>query len=326
MGANTSWDIGGAAVGELCRLTVMPASARRAQVATLLRCAGARVRVVAGRSVLSAELDDERTAARLRADLAAGYGCQAAIRTRPRPPRHVVGVSGDGESLARRAGLLDAHGRLVRGLPAQLVGGQIAAEAVWRGAFLACGSLDERAIRLDCPTPEAALALVGAARRLGVRARARDAGGVDRVTVRGREHIALLLARIGAGETVRALQQRWAVRGARPRQPGEFAGANQARATQAAADTAARARRALEILGDGAPAQLVQAARLRIEHQQVPLGQLGRLADPPLSKDTISGQLRRLLALADRAAAAAGIPDTQSQVAAAEPSACRNAS
>jgi len=40
------------------------------------------------------------------------------------------------------------------------------------------------------------------------------------------------------------------------------------------------------------------------------LEELGRLAEPPLSKDAVAGRLRRLLALADSIAHDRGIPDT----------------
>ena len=40
------------------------------------------------------------------------------------------------------------------------------------------------ALEITCPGPEAALALVGAARRLKIHAKARDVRGVDRVVVR----------------------------------------------------------------------------------------------------------------------------------------------
>ncbi|WP_201359609.1 DNA-binding protein WhiA, partial [Mycobacterium paraintracellulare] len=67
------------------------------------------------------------------------------------------------------------------------------AEAAWRGAFLAHGSLTEpgrsSALEVSCPGPEAALALVGAARRLGVSAKAREVRGADRVVVRDGEAI-----------------------------------------------------------------------------------------------------------------------------------------
>ena len=51
-------------------------------------------------------------------------------------------------------------------------GGGCDAVAAWRGAFLAHGSLTEpgrsSALEVTCPGPEAALALVGVARRLGI--------------------------------------------------------------------------------------------------------------------------------------------------------------
>ena len=67
--------------------------------------------------------------------------------------------------------IIDSNRRPVRGLPASVVGGSMAdAVAVWRGAFLARGSLTEpgrsMALEVTCPGSEAALALVGAA--LGV--------------------------------------------------------------------------------------------------------------------------------------------------------------
>ncbi len=68
------------------------------------------------------------------------------------------GSAKDGEALARQTGLLDVRGRPVRGLPAQVVGGSVGdAEAAWRGAFLAHGSLTEpgrsSALEISCPGP-----------------------------------------------------------------------------------------------------------------------------------------------------------------------------
>ena len=119
----------------------------------------------------------------------------------------------DGEALARQTGLLDARGRPVRGLPTAVVNGSLCdAEAAWRGAFLAHGSLTEpgrsSALEVTCPGPEAALALVGAARRLGIAAKAREVRGVDRVVIRDGDAIAALLTRLGAHESVLAWEER----------------------------------------------------------------------------------------------------------------------
>lgn len=49
------------------------------------------------------------------------------------------------------------------------------------------------ALEVTCPGPEAALALVGAARRLGIGAKAREVRNIDRVVIRDGDAIAALL-------------------------------------------------------------------------------------------------------------------------------------
>ena len=73
----------------------------------------------------------------------------------------------------------------------------------------------------------------------------------------------------------------------------------------------ARVGRALEILGDDVPPHLAEAGRLRLEHKQASLEELGALADPPMTKDAVAGRIRRLLATADKKAAELGIPGTE---------------
>jgi DNA-binding protein WhiA len=58
--------------------------------------------------------------------------------------------------------------------------------------------------------------------------------------------------------------------------------------------------RALEVLGQDIPEHLLVAGRLRLDHPQASLDELGRLADPPMTKDTIAGRIRRLVVLADK--------------------------
>jgi hypothetical protein len=233
----------------------------------------------------------------------------------------VVRVVSDGGGLARQTGLLDVRGRLVRGLPAWVVsGGLCDAEAVWRGAFLARGSLIERgrgrgsAMEVSCPGPEAALALHGAARRLGVAATTREVRGTDLVMVRDGAAIAALLSRMGARSSLSAWEQRQIHREvpAGENQVSSFEDANLRRSVRAGAAASARVRHALRLLGEDAPQQLLAAARLRLEHTQASLEELGRLCDPPMTKDAVAGRIRRLLQLADKRAADLGVPDTQS--------------
>lgn len=145
---------------ELSRLVVNSVSARRAEVASLLRFAGG-LHIVAGRVVVEAEVDLGIIARRLRKDIYDLYGYNAVVHVLSasgirKNTRYVVRVAADGEALARQTGLLDLRGRPVRGLPAQVVGGSVGdAEAAWRGAFLAHGSLTEpgrsSALEVSCP-------------------------------------------------------------------------------------------------------------------------------------------------------------------------------
>ena len=58
--------------------------------------------------------------------------------------------------------------------------------------------------------------------------------------------------------------------------------------------------------------------RLRLEHRQASLEELGALADPPMTKDAVAGRIRRLLATADKRAAELGIPGTDAALAEAD--------
>jgi cell division protein WhiA len=93
-----------------------------------------------------------------------------------------------------------------------------------------------------------------------------------------------------------------------------FDDANLRRSARAAVAAGARVERALEILGDDAPEHLLQAGKLRIEHKQASLEELGAISDPAMTKDAVAGRIRRLLAMADKRASDLGIPDTESAV------------
>jgi DNA-binding protein WhiA len=310
---------------ELSRLTVMKPCCRKAEVSTLLRFAGG-LHLVSGRIVIEAEIDTGVAARRLIKDIAEVFGHTSEVVVLApsglrKGNRYVVRVFRDGESLARQTGLIDGNGRPVRGLPRHVVAGAACdAEAAWRGAFLAHGSLTEpgrsMSLEVTCPGPEAALALVGAARRLKIHAKAREVRGVDRVVVRDGDAISALLTRLGAHDSVLAWEERRMRREVRAtaNRLANFDDANLRRSARAAVAAGARVARALEILGDDAPEHLVNAGRLRLEHKQASLEELGQLADPPLTKDAIAGRIRRLLAMADKRATDQGIPGTEANL------------
>ncbi|CAM3921973.1 DNA-binding protein WhiA [Janibacter anophelis] len=311
---------------ELSRVEVTKTCCRKAEVASLLRFANG-LHLVNRRIVIEVELDTAQIARRLRKNIKElyGYDCdpieQLAAGGLRKGSRYMVRVSKDGQALARQTGIIDADGRPVRGLPPRVVGGSPCdAEAAWRGAFLAHGSLTEpgrsSSLEITCPGQEAALALVGAARRLQIPSKAREVRGIDRVVIRDGDAISAMLTRLGAHEAVLAWEERRMRREVRAtaNRLANFDDANLRRSARAAVAAGARVQRAMEILGDDIPDHLREAGQLRLEHKEASLEELGQRADPPMTKDAVAGRIRRLLAMADKRAEDEGIPGTESSL------------
>jgi DNA-binding protein WhiA len=310
---------------ELSRFPVTRTCCRKSEVSAMLRFAGG-LHIVGGRIVVEAELDTAAAARRLRKDIGDVYGHHSDLLVLAagglrKGSRYVVRVVQDGEALARQTGLIDTRGRPVRGLPPKVVSASVCdAEAAWRGAFLAHGSLTEpgrsSALEVTCPGPEAALALVGAARRLDIPAKAREVRGVDRVVIRDGDAIGAMLTRLGAHDAVLAWEERRMRREVRAtaNRLANFDDANLRRSARAAVAAGSRVERALEILGDEVPEHLRDAGHLRLEHKQASLEELGQLADPPMTKDAVAGRIRRLLAMADKRATNLGVPGTDANL------------
>ncbi|MGR2751677.1 DNA-binding protein WhiA [Agromyces arachidis] len=310
---------------ELARTEVTKTAVRAAELASVLRFAGG-LHIISGRIAIEAELDSPAIARRVTRDLGELYGVRpdvsvinaAGLR---RTNQYLVRVLDGGETLARQTGLLDARRRPVRGLPNKLTtGSRDDVAAVWRGAFLARGSLTDpgrsAALEVTCPGSETAMALVGAAGRLGISAKAREVRGVHRVVIRDGEAISSMLALMGATDTVRnweELRQRREVRATANRLVN-FDDANLRRSAQAAVAACARVERAMEILGDDIPEHLRYAGTLRLAHRDASLDELGHHADPPLTKDAVAGRIRRLLAMADKRAVELGVPGTEASL------------
>ena len=249
---------------ELSRLPTGKACCRRAEMAVILRFAGG-LHLANGRVVVEAELDTGSVARRLRQEIAEVFGHPSEIAMLAagglrRSARWLIRVDRGGEALARATGLIDQRGRPVRGLPPMIVtGGLCDAAAAWRGAFLAHGSLTEpgrsSSLEITSPGPEAALALVGAARRLGIQAKSKQVRGVDRVVIRDAEAIGAMLTHMGAHDSVLAWEERRMRREVRAtaNRLANFDDANLRRSARAAVAAGARVSAAMDILsGTGA--------------------------------------------------------------------------
>ena len=310
---------------ELARVESSKTTVRAAELAALLRFSGG-LHIISNRIAVESELDSPQIARRVRRDLAELYGVRSEVSVISggnlrKSSSYLVRVIEGGETLARQTGLLDARRRPVRGLPNRLTtGSREELAAVWRGAFLAHGSLTDpgrsAALEITCPGNESAMALVGAAGRLRISAKAREVRGVHRVVIRDGEAIGAMLRLMGADQSVTTweeLRQRREVRATANRLVN-FDDANLRRSAQAAVAACARVERALELLGDGVPDHLSYAGQLRLSHRDASLDELGHYADPPMTKDAVAGRIRRLLAMADKRAAELGVPGTEASL------------
>lgn len=310
---------------ELARVEVSKTTVRAAELATILRFSGG-LHLISGRIAVESELDTAQLARRVRKDLVELYGVRSEISVISasglrRTSHYLVRVLDGGETLARQTGLLDARRRPIRGLPNRLTtGSREELAAVWRGAFLAHGSLTDpgrsAALEITCPGNESAMALVGAAGRLKISAKAREVRGVHRVVIRDGEAISAMLVHMGAHATLLSweeLRQRREVRATANRLVN-FDDANLRRSAQAAVAACARVERALEILDGKLPDHLKYAGELRLRFRDSSLDELGHHADPPMTKDAVAGRIRRLLAMADKRAADLGIPGTDANL------------
>lgn len=310
---------------ELATVEVIKPCCRAAEAATILRYAGS-IHLNGGQFVIEVELDTGAAIRRLYSTIKDMYGLESDVVVvnssgMRRGTHYVLRMIKNANVLARRTGLVDANGRPTRGLPAAIVSGPLCdCVSAWRGAFLAHGSLTEpgrsMSLEVTAPSHEAALALVGAARRMGIVAKAREVRGVDRVVVRDGDAIALLLTKMGAYDTRMLWEDRRIrreVRGSANRL-ANFDDANLRRSARAAVASGARVQRALEILGEKVPEHLLAAGKLRLENKQASLEELGQLHDPPLTKDAIAGRIRRLLSMADKRAEELGIPGTEASL------------
>src|ERR1700740_2319639 len=125
---------------ELSRVQVIKPCCRKAEVSTLLRFAGG-LHLAEGRVVIEAELDTGAAARRPRASITEVFGHPAEFLVLApsglrKGNRYLVrGDKGQArEILARQAGLIDSHGRPVRGLPRPVVSGATGGcGGAWRG-------------------------------------------------------------------------------------------------------------------------------------------------------------------------------------------------
>ncbi len=310
---------------ELASIQSGKTTIRAAELATILRFSGG-LHVISGRIAVESEVDTEQLARRVRKDIAELYGVRADVSVISasgvrRASHYLVRVLDGGETLARQTGLLDARRRPIRGLPNRLTtGSREELAAVWRGAFLAAGTLTDRADPLPSRSPAPAtrppwrLWVPRAGSRLQRRpAKCAACTALSCATVRRSARCSCSWAPSAAWR--RGTRCASAERCARRRNRlVNFDDANLRRSAQAAVAACARVERALEILDGDVPKHLQYAGELRLRFRDSSLDELGHHADPPMTKDAVAGRIRRLLAMADKRASDLGIPGTDANL------------
>ena len=188
-------------------------AAIKAQAAAMIRFGGG-LRPVQNTYVIQAVFTSLDVAEWLKNTLRNTFGHEAEInhltRQTPNGPveTYVVLVTRNVVALALQTGLVDRRKQQVRGLPSEVVNGSIAQiKAAWRGAFMARGFLSDPGkasfLEIACPTEEAAMALCGVARRLGIQAKHRTLRSSERVTLKDPDAIERMLKLMGATRSAR---------------------------------------------------------------------------------------------------------------------------
>lgn len=177
-------------------------------------------------------------------------------------------------------------------------------EAFLRGAFLAHGYINdpERGFHLEyrVPGPEEASYLIALLARLRVKAGTVPHRGGQTVYVKGQEALVRLLAAMGAHQAVLEVESLRVMR-AMKNQVNRLVNSETANLARTVASGIEQARR-LEAARRGPewerlPHALRELGRLRIEHPDWSLRELGRALRPPLSKSAVNHRMRRLLTL-----------------------------
>jgi DNA-binding protein WhiA len=300
---------------ELAKVDSESISAKKAQAATMIRFGGG-LHLIRRHIVVECHFSTLSAAQWLAKTIKNVYGHESEVVKVSKQTSvgnqvlYSLRIIQQGGALALQSGLLDRRRRPIRGLPAEIVmGGAAELRAAWRGAFLACGELSDpgKASHMEviCPGQEAAIALTGMARRLGITVKAQQTHGSQRLVIRDSTLIEKFLSMLGA---VSAAHE-WSGKRLDGETRGQvnrlqnFDDANMRRSAKAAVEAGEKVAHAFEILGDSIPENLRAAGQLRLDHKDASLDELGKLADPILTKDAIAGRIRRLLQLAAKAEA-----------------------
>lgn len=202
-------------------------------------------------------------------------------------------------------GILDDSMRLATGILHRVVRKNCCAIAYLRGAFLGGGFVanpqGDFHFELTADSEKIAEDLATLMRRFEIDPKITQRRGLYTVYLKGAEPILMFLALAGAHGALLKTENVRVVKSMR-NQVNRLVNAETANVSKAA-DAALAQIEAIELLEEtvgleSLPPALRDFARLRLEHQDVSLRELGELADPVLSKSAVYHRVRRLEELA----------------------------
>ncbi|MDR0888980.1 MAG: DNA-binding protein WhiA [Coriobacteriales bacterium] len=287
---------------ELARIVPEHKTCRVAELAAISRIDG---HVVGG---MSLEISVENAAVariiiRLLHEL---YSLKTSITTqRPfanRATNYTIIVPAQANSKAAISDLgLDDKAHIDEGARLEITHAQCCKASYLRGAFLACGFVsDPRSkahFELACDDDTLARTLIALMAECGIKAHSATWHHNWVVYLKDADQITDFFALTGAHKAVLAIENTRVTKSIRNEENrlvnAEIA--NQVKSAKASIEQVRQMRLLLERVGsDGLPPALVGIINLRLEHPDVSLRELGRLASPPLSKSAVYHRIRRI--------------------------------
>lgn len=205
-------------------------------------------------------------------------------------------------------GVLSPEGGLELGIAPGIVAKQCCAAAYLRGAFLGSGFLSNPRsdfhFEIIVETEELARGLVELMADKGINARIMQRRSSYMVYLKSGTAILEFLAFAGAHHAALVMEEERVVKSVRNdvNRLINAEVANQMKASSAAVDQIVTIRTVVERYGmANIPPALQDFIRLRLQHPDASMKELGALCDPPLSKSAINHRVRRLEAMAREA-------------------------
>lgn len=202
-------------------------------------------------------------------------------------------------------GILDESRSLTPGVPPRLVRRNCCAVSYLRGAFLGGGFVADPHgdfhFELTSETEQHARELIGLMARFGVQARVTRRRGLFAVYLKGADPIVTFLALVGAHRALLRTEDVRILKSMRNdvNRLVNAETANVQKSADAAIGQVEDIRYLADVHGlDWMPPALQELARLRLDHPDVSIRELGEYATPPLSKSAVYHRIRRIEAMA----------------------------